>query len=177
PMRDTKVRGVREDFVLRSRNRWRVQCGVPEKRHRIAFGTLQDGIDCVELLSAEVLHPGRRIVMNHDGLGRWVQRIDMRAAGEVSKAKRLHRLLEAHRQPIGCTPLALTGLNETLGDIERIHGKSLFGLRYETLPKKVVCDVASLFGGVSLDCSIPGPTTALDSQSLNEPIGCGRERL
>lgn len=55
-----------------------------------------------------------------------MQRVFSRTAGEVPNAHRLDRFLQARREPVDGCVFLLAELNEPLGNIERIHGRSLF---------------------------------------------------
>jgi hypothetical protein len=125
-MGNTDDCGLSEHCPLWNRHSLALKHRVPEKWQRLSLRTPQDRIDLVKLLSAVPLHPSRRVIVQHNGVTRGMQRVDVRVKGPMPKPERIEGLGKARRHPAGRGLGVLTELNEALGDIERVHDTLLF---------------------------------------------------
>ena len=71
---------------------------IPKERQKCALSAQQDGIDLVQGIFKVHVSPGGWIVVDHDGPCRRLERIDVRATREVSKAKTLNSVFKRLRE-------------------------------------------------------------------------------
>lgn len=98
PVRDTVSGSLGEDLLLRQRKLAAEVGRIPEERRQGAVRVLKHRIDVEKLELAESVRPAFRIAVQHDRAARRLERIDMRAAGEVWETERFGRLPESARQ-------------------------------------------------------------------------------
>ncbi len=109
-----------QDVALRHGQRVEELGCIPEERRQAALGVHEHRIDLVQPHLGKLPDPGGGVVMQHHGLGPGVERIGMRATGEMAKAQALDDPLECARQfldALGARAL----LDERLCKIEVLH--------------------------------------------------------